>query len=397
MIYFLIGYMWLFLHRPFEVWTWLADIRIERIFMLCMLFYWVFFSKKNWISNRAHFGVVLMALAFGLTTLFGPYSSFQSEIVQNWYKFFLFYIIVVSTVHTEQDLKSIIISFVVIMGLYEFHSLYEYFCGRGVYRMGIWRMIGVGTSYNDPNTFSASVNYGIPFLLPCFYLAKKTWQRYGLYSLFFLALICIALTGSRTGIAGLVSLLGIASVLSTHRWKILCASIILFGVLWLSLPTELQFRYLTLFDPSLGPENAQVSADSRLNYFLIAVDLWKQNMLFGVGPGGFSVASGTDMQSHSLYAQLLSEVGLVGIIAFLVFILTLIRNYLVARKIYSCIKNENVKFLYLVVVAASTNVLQLFVLGFGGHNLFRFTWLLIAAFSAIPLNLLLQKRLNSEL
>ena len=30
MIWMLGGYMWLFVHRPFEVWPWLGDLQIER-------------------------------------------------------------------------------------------------------------------------------------------------------------------------------------------------------------------------------------------------------------------------------------------------------------------------------------------------------------------------------
>ncbi len=32
--------MWLFVHRPFEVWPWLGDLRVEHIYMLGTVFYW---------------------------------------------------------------------------------------------------------------------------------------------------------------------------------------------------------------------------------------------------------------------------------------------------------------------------------------------------------------------
>jgi hypothetical protein len=101
----------------------------------------------------------------------------------------------------------LIVSFVAIMGVYELDSLREYFNGRGVYRMGIWRMVGVDTLLGDPNSFAASVNYGIPMLLPVVSLVNKKWQYKVLLALFLLAITCIILTGSRRGFVGLALLI----------------------------------------------------------------------------------------------------------------------------------------------------------------------------------------------
>jgi hypothetical protein len=62
MIYLLGGYMWLFIHRPFEVWPWLGKLHIERVYMLATILYWAIAGDKQWISNRlnaafAEFGV----------------------------------------------------------------------------------------------------------------------------------------------------------------------------------------------------------------------------------------------------------------------------------------------------------------------------------------------------
>jgi hypothetical protein len=40
MRWLLIGYMLLFIHRPFEVWPWLGDLHIERIYMLLTIAAW---------------------------------------------------------------------------------------------------------------------------------------------------------------------------------------------------------------------------------------------------------------------------------------------------------------------------------------------------------------------
>ena len=41
MIWLLIGCMWLFIHRPYEVWPWLAEYHIERVYVIFMICVWL--------------------------------------------------------------------------------------------------------------------------------------------------------------------------------------------------------------------------------------------------------------------------------------------------------------------------------------------------------------------
>ena len=59
MVWLLGGYMWLFIHRPFEFWTFLGDLRIERVYMIYLLAVWAVYPNKTWVPNRLH-------TAFGL-------------------------------------------------------------------------------------------------------------------------------------------------------------------------------------------------------------------------------------------------------------------------------------------------------------------------------------------
>ena len=47
------------MHRPFEVWPWLGDFQIERIYMLLMIAFWVVQPNKGWLPNRLHAAVVI--------------------------------------------------------------------------------------------------------------------------------------------------------------------------------------------------------------------------------------------------------------------------------------------------------------------------------------------------
>ena len=380
--------MWLFIHRPFEVWPWLGALRIERVFMLLTLIYWST-QPKTWTINRLNGGVGLLGISIVISASLSPFEGLGSQAVQDWLKILVFYLLVLTSVRTINDLKILVIAFVLIMGLYELHSLREYFNGRGVYRMGVWRMVAVDATLYDPNSFAASVLYGLPMLLPIATLATTPRLKIALWGLLGLGLACIALTGSRTAFAALVAFSGALGICSKYRWRLVAVLIVVAPLLWASLSTDLQNRYISLIDPSRGPANAQESADSRLTFFLKAIAIWKENPLLGVGPQGFAYASGTGMQSHSLYAETLSELGLLGIGAMVTLVAAFYLNYRDARALYMNARSTpDVVFSYRTVLVTGLTILLLLFLGLGGHNLFRFTWLWYAAFSALALRFL---------
>ena len=64
-------------------------------------------------------------------------------------------------------------------------------------------------------------------------------------------------------------------------------------------------------------------------------------------------------------------------------------NYRDARALYMNARSTpDVVFSYRTVLVTGLTILLLLFLGLGGHNLFRFTWLWYAAFSALALRFL---------
>lgn len=393
--------MWLFIHRPFEVWPQLAELRIERVYMLITLAYWAI-QPKVWTSSRLNLGIGLLALSIALSAMFSPYEGFESQTVQNWLKIAVFWLLLMTSVQTIDHFKTIVIAFAVVMGLYELHSLREYLSGRGEYRMGTWRMVGVDNSLNDPNSFAASVVCGLPILIPLTALAAKTWQRVAIWSLLALGLICIVLTGSRTAFAAIIVVGFAFSMMSPYRWRIVAISAIVAPLVWFNLSQDLQYRYLTLIDPSYGPQNAQDSADSRKQFFVQAVRIWQENPLFGVGPQGFPYASGTGMQCHSLYGVTISELGAFGVFAMVVLLMGYFLSFQEGRNLYKRSQpNSDSLFCYRTELAVGVSVFLLLFLGLGGHNLYRFNWVWCAAFSAFAIkfmrtSILCQTRADSS-
>jgi O-antigen ligase len=408
MLWLLGGYMWLFIHRPFEVWPWLAELHIERMYMIVTILWWAVAGDKQWVRNRlnvafAFFWAVLLA-----AWIASPYSAQGTETVENYFKIAVFYILVMSTVRSEKDLKLLVMMFLGAMGLYMAHSLWEYHNGRHWHKMGTVRMVGVDLSSNDPNSFAATVVYSLPMVFPLWFVGK--WRqtprqmstfigsdesarsystffrslRWALVGYMALAVTCVLLTGSRGSFVGLSALAMIVVLLSKHRMIILLLLAIALPVAWSLLPEDRQNRYLTLWDASYGPKSAQESAEGRTTKGLLdGIRLWKERPVLGVGPGVFGTATGLGYQAHHLYGQVVGELGTLGALAWCCVLLAFGLNLREANRLFRANLSAECAFCYQVCVGVSVVVILLLIQGLGSHCLYRSIWLWFGAFEAV--------------
>jgi O-antigen ligase len=419
MIWLLAGYMWLFIHRPFEVWAAVGTLQIERAYAVVMLLVWLVAPGKGLVSNRIHWCLGFFALMILVTWTASPYASTLGcmEVVENYFKVAFFYVLVVTTVRTERDLRTIVLLYLVAVGLYMSHSLLEYMNGRYEYRMGIRRMVGVDITYRDPNAFSSGLLFALPLTIPFWLERPRRVPRYILLGFTGMACLCILLTGSRAAFLGTL-LLGVVAIMMFARRKLQAlvlvgvAGVLFFGALAIALPDQLQTRYLTIIDPSYGPKNAQESAEGRTEGFKAGVELFQKSPLVGQGPGSFLLASKLGMQPHNLYGQVMAEMGMAGIIALGGLCLCFVLNWVETRRLQAHLRAltprwndpvvdvrptwETPSTAYQVSRAVMITLMMLLLLGLGGHNLYRFHWQWFAAFQAIAVGCLRVRVQNAQ-
>jgi hypothetical protein len=383
MIWLLIGYMFLFIHRPFEIWPWLGTIHLERIYMVGALLFAAAYPGKRWLPNRQHFAYFGFAAAVVVCWLASPWLDAGEDTVENFLKLLVFYVLIVLLVHDEKSLRQLLLAFLGVMALYMTHSLREYFAGRHTYRMGIARMIGVDMAMGDPNSFGASIVYALPFVMPFWRCRPSWWLRSFLAGYVSLSVVCIALTGSRSAFVGLL-LWGLLTVARSRKW--LGMAVLLAGIaplLWAALPSSLQTRFETIVNPDVGPANAQESAQGRLEGLEIGLSLWAQNPVTGCGPGAWRPATGREIESHNLYGQLLGETGSVGAAAFAAILMCFWINLRQVRRAYQSHPEWGQDFLFQVSGAIGLAAVLLLFEGNFGHNLFRYSWLWYGGFLVI--------------
>ena len=384
MPWLLVGYMFLFVHRPFEVWPVLGDLRVERVYMLGMIAAWLATSPKRLVPNLHHAAYAAFAAAVLLAWLMSPWMERSQPLVEDYFKIVVFYALLVTSVRDERSIKIVAVGFLAVMGVYIAHSFREFLGGRHVYRMGIVRLIGVDSTMGDPNSFGASVVFALPFVAALWRagvggrLGKLLLTGYA-----GLSMLCILLTGSRSSLLGL-GLWALILVLGSRR-RFLYLSLVAAAapVAFVALPESLQTRFETIVNPDAGPANAKESGDGRIQGFLTGLDLWAANPLTGVGPGAWRPATRSNIESHNLPGQLVGELGSLGLLAFLAVLAGFAVNGLRVRAIRRDHPEWGDHLVFQVASATLVGVVLLLFLGNFGHNLFRYSWLWYGGFLLI--------------
>ena len=388
MIYLLAGYMWLFVHRPFEIWSGLAAFRLERVYFIVMVVVWLLNGQKL-TPNRLHKAFAAFFTVMLVSWQVSAFHDYGNTTIENYFKVLVFYFLLVTSVRSELDLRKLIVAYLVAVSLYMSHSLFEYLNGRHVYRMGTKRMVGVDTSFGDPNTFAATLVFSLPLCFPFFFQGLTKAKKLLLIGFVVIAVSCVLLTGSRTGLVGLVCLAFVSVIwfppLRRHWQKIIIIPIFLMPVVWMRMPDDLRARYFTIIDRDAHGGHGSTSADSRRQGWVDGVRMWKENLVLGVGPNGFAPARNSVLQSHQLYGQILGELGTLGAITFGMIILAFANNVKECRRIVMGHPYFAHTLSAQIVMAVSVTVVMMLLFGLGGHNLYRYTWLWFGAFQGLAL------------
>ena len=166
---------------------------------------------------------------------------------------------------------------------------------------------------------------------------------------------------------------------SKQRIAGILAVFVLAGTLWTVMPAQYQDRLKTVNDLS-----ADESFQGRVAAWHVAWDMFKSNPLTGVGTTMFidsrGAASGHWLNVHSLYFQILAELGLLGTLAFGFFLFSIFQQNQRMRqeleKLPDC-----PQWLSNFPRACNLALIGLLVAGYSSHSLYRDTWYLLAGFS----------------
>ena len=74
-LYVILGYVYLFIHRPFEIWPALGDMRVELVYFMLLSAGWLVLGPKRIRLDGLMLAVVGMTFATGVAWVLSPWSD----------------------------------------------------------------------------------------------------------------------------------------------------------------------------------------------------------------------------------------------------------------------------------------------------------------------------------
>jgi len=310
-----------------------------------------------------------------------------------WYKLFSYvivYFMITQLVESKKQLNYFIYFIILTSVFHAGTSILNYYTGTYEYRMGIKRAVGMDSSHGSPNSLAATLAFTLPFLYYIFLIHKKLFYRIIIISISLLMLWCIILTGSRTGMVGVIFISIYLIWQNKNKFVNIFILVISSLILWVVMPPQYQERFISTTDIS-SDTGAASSAHGRIEGFVNGFHFMLDRPILGYGIGCWAMANQSIygrgyFQAHSLPGQIMGELGMLGIMAFIIWIYYLFKNMKILKiyKFGDIEFNTKVKFL---VISLKTQILSLFIFGLGGHNLYRYNWYIISAIIVVLLNL----------
>jgi putative inorganic carbon (hco3(-)) transporter len=365
--------------NPGVVWPQLAALHSDTLlagFLLISLVIHKKLRREKFIFMQERMTVLLMLMAMALA-LSVPGSLWPSNSVMvliDFLRTIMYYLLIVNIVTNEKRLKGFVWMFILASGYEAISSALAYFGGSLMFAQGIDRAESLSGS--DPNTLAVNLVLAIPFMVFAFVWTKNKLLRLVLAGLSAAAIFTVAITGSRAGVIGLVLVLFFIWLLSPKRIVTASIFLLVMALGWVALPAQYKTRYSSIFNSEVDE-----STQGRFDAWKAGVNMFVSRPLTGVGVGNFAVAyasgdyssRGTWLKAHSLYVQLIAELGMVGVLTFvpLVFYL-MFRNFRLRKRL----KEERITddFVKWTSYAITCSLGALFFTSVFGHSLFRLHW-----------------------
>jgi O-antigen ligase len=394
-----------FIIRPQEIVLGLGGgLPLERILVIAIVISLFLHKKEPLYMDRAVKGPLVFTATLYLSVITTTIWRGGALVVANEVaKTLVFLFCLVNLVSNYGRLIKFLWVYVLATAVVLGTSLWQFYT-HPYFAEGIQRLQSLEATYGDPNATAANIALVIPFL---FVLMKgrRFPTKILLLAIFVTGLVCIILTGSRMGAVATVFIL-LALALSSPKRRIFVPVFCVFMVCgWFAMSPEQHHRYKSLLriendvtgnvqDNGTADDSADESAYGRVIGFKVAMQMFYDKPIFGVGAGDFGPAWGDPHtpynfqglkfwnQPHNLPGQLLSELGLVGVASFSFLVVGLLKRSREAGQ-HLRVLQERFPDLEGLSRAIPIIVIALFILGFGGHNLYRYNWFLMAGLSAV--------------
>jgi O-antigen ligase len=309
------------------------------------------------------------------------YTLFSYDHARSWSMFFervvkfsMLALFFTAFIRTEWALKMAIGAFLLAMMKLGQEGFVGWLSGSMVWEnQGVPRLHGQqGGLYGHPNSFSGMAVGCLPFIYYLFPVVNKL-QKVALAALLVCCLVIIVFTGSRTGYVatGLLGFYFWFEKEGTGKLKLLGLALLIAPIAIYFLPPEYIARFESIFTLQ---EAEGSSSETRIQILKDAVDVFFSHP-WGVGVSAFPSVRmemfGRQQDTHNLYLELLTNMSVLGVVAFGYFIATLISTN---RRLQKNLDDGNNQLLSALSQAVIAFVFARLFLGFFGMDTYEIYW-----------------------
>jgi O-antigen ligase len=271
----------------------------------------------------------------------------------------IIFIVLVNVVRTRKRLMSMMwLSFGI--GIYlSFAALDLYM--KGQFDVEDYRVaVNVGGMFGNPNEMAMHFVMMTPLMIVLGIAAEKKLVKLLYFGCAFLLIAANMVTFSRGGFLGLMA---VGFVLAwklgrRHRLNVSVASIVIGAIVILAAPGNYGLRMLSIFIPGLDPVG---SSDQRKELLERSILVTLRNP-WGIGIGNFPIVGVRNLQTHNAFTQVSAELGILGLIAYLIFMLSPFRKLsAIERKHFN---EDRIDWYYYLAIGLQASIIGYMVSSF---------------------------------
>ena len=298
-------------------------------------------GEKDFVKNETEKYLTILII-YAILTI--PFVQWPGSVIkygiEGFIKAVVFYYFTVTFVNSEKKLKLLLFVFIACQSFRVFEPLYLHvttgYWGSAAFMSGEFldRLSGAPHDIVNPNGLAFIIVSVIPFY---YFLSSISWKTKALCLIALPILIyALILTASRSGMLALFMIL--LGIFVKSKKKLLFSVFVLIAafVVIAHLGSDQLDRYASIYDDSAA--NA-ATVQSRITGAWDAFRVALRRPIFGHGLGrsyeanaNFGAPELKAVVTHNLYAEVAQELGCVGLIIFLLFMKSIMTNFLVTYK-----------------------------------------------------------------
>ncbi len=307
--------------------------------------------------------MLLVIVALGL--LLAPVSASPSDSLNTlsdpFLKTVIIFILMVNLIDTRRRILSlwklvVICGSVLGLGAIKSYAKGE-FTARGIRIEGL-----VGGMFGNPNDLATALVVLLPFAV-FLMLSSKGVARLFYMGCSAIMTVAVLVTFSRGGFLGLIALGGVLlwKLGRGRRFRTLLASALICGILFVVMPGGYGSRISTIFNIE---EDETGSAQERRELMELAASMAIRRPIVGIGMGNFHIYSFHEKQAHNSYLEIAAELGVMGLIAYLIVILAPLRSLRRIERKTKAMESESETEMYRLSVCIQAALIAFMVCSF---------------------------------